>query len=75
MLLDQLCDDVNRKTELMLGFTSQSQGDNVSTSSASSDTVKEAGNGFFDAFKFKVRDQRFCTSPYLFCEIAFIYLM
>ncbi|XP_076805625.1 uncharacterized protein LOC143449350 isoform X3 [Clavelina lepadiformis] len=53
MLLDQLCDDVNRKTELMFGFTSQSQGDNVSTSSASSDTVKETGNGFFDAFKFK----------------------
>ena len=51
MLLDQLYDEINRSTELMLGMTSQSA-DTISMSSTSSDTTKDsAGTGFFEAFK------------------------
>jgi len=52
MLLDQLYDELYRGTDMMLGLSaSSSGGDNISTSSASSDTVKESGSSFFEAFK------------------------
>ncbi|XP_078494308.1 uncharacterized protein LOC100183188 isoform X2 [Ciona intestinalis] len=58
MLLDQLHDEVNKGTELMLGLTSQSGGDNISTSSASSDTQKEA-IGFYETFKKLAKNKSF----------------
>ena len=51
MLLDQLYDDITKGTDLILGVTSQTVGDNVSTSSASSDTLKDNGATFFESFK------------------------
>jgi len=58
MLLDQLYDEINRSTELMLGVTSQSA-DTISMSSTSSDTTKDsAGIGFFEAFKRLTRNRR-----------------
>ena len=51
MLLDQLYDDVSKGSDLILRVSPQTGGDNISTSSASSDTVKDAGNSFFEGFK------------------------
>ena len=50
MLLDQLYDDLTKRTELMCGLPLQ-YADNISTSSLTSDTPKDGGSGFFDAFK------------------------
>lgn len=49
MLMEQLYDEIHGATEAMLGMTTTGSTDNLSN--ASSDTVKEGSNGFFDAFK------------------------
>ena len=50
MLLDQLYEELTKGTELLCGNPLQ-YADNISTSSVTSDTPKEVGNGFFEAFK------------------------
>ena len=51
MLLDQVFEESVKVSEVILGSPFRGAGDNISTSSASSDTVKESGSGFFEAFK------------------------
>nr|CAB3265433.1 rap1 GTPase-activating protein 1 [Phallusia mammillata] len=59
MLLDQLHDELNRGTEMILGCAAPSSGgDNISTSSASSDTARETGSSFFEAFRRLARNRR-----------------
>uniref|UniRef100_H2ZIX2 Rap-GAP domain-containing protein n=1 Tax=Ciona savignyi TaxID=51511 RepID=H2ZIX2_CIOSA len=59
MLLDQLHEEVNKGTEMMLGLATQSGGDNISTSSASSDTQKDATSGFYETFKRLAKNKSF----------------
>jgi len=52
MLLDQLYEDLVKGTDLLCGLPLQ-YADNISTSSIASDSAKDGGSGFFDAFKVK----------------------